>query len=430
MMAEDTKITWCDATFNPWIGCSKVHAGCANCYAEADFDKRRHHAQWGPNGTRVLTSATNWKKPLAWNRAALWRCRDCGFSGPVAPTADPEFICCGNCGCQVNVPRQRVFCASLADVFEQWDGPVIRHGSGAGEQLWRCPDDCHWFADSEGDCTYCDTRMRPAALADVRKELFGLIDETPNLDWLLLTKRPENIRRMVPYRECTTCDGSGEVPDWNGDPVSGTACGSPCPECEVINMQYRENVWLGTSVSDQETADRAVPELLKCRELAPVLFLSVEPLLGPVDLSEWLQEPCPDCDGSGNLGRIVDPGFAYPPNSTGRIATCELCGGTSERDGRGFVYRPAIDWVIVGGESGPNARPCDIAWIESIVAQCEAAGVPCFAKQLGANSIAWTETANLGVPELLHPKWVDPKGGDPSEWPESLRVQQFPDVAP
>lgn len=97
-MAEFTKIEWADHTFNPWIGCSKVHAGCTNCYAEADMDRRRKRAKWGIDGTRTLTSTENWKLPRRWDKHA----RKFGY-------------------------RPRVFCASLADVFEDWKGPVLDH---------------------------------------------------------------------------------------------------------------------------------------------------------------------------------------------------------------------------------------------------------------------------------------------------------------
>ena len=98
-MGENSKIEWCDHTFNPWIGCSKVSAGCANCYAEADFDHRKHFAKWGPGGTRVITGEATWRGPIRWNRAAA---------------AGREVEC--------STGRPRVFCASLADVFEDFEG--------------------------------------------------------------------------------------------------------------------------------------------------------------------------------------------------------------------------------------------------------------------------------------------------------------------
>ena len=131
--------------------------------------------------------------------------------------------------------RRRVFCASLADVFEDWKGPI-----GGATRDW-------------------------TSLDDVRRELFALIDSTPWLDWLLLTKRPENVRRMWPEETSLLT----EIPMG----VSGTF--------------YRPNVWIGTSVSNDETADEQIPRLMKCRDLSPVLFLSAEPLLGPLDISLW-----------------------------------------------------------------------------------------------------------------------------------------------
>jgi protein gp37 len=88
-MGENSKIAWTDHTFNPWVGCEKVSAGCAHCYAEALMDTQYGKVEWGPNGTRIRTAAANWKKPLKWNREAA----------------------------ALGV-RRKVFCASLADVFE------------------------------------------------------------------------------------------------------------------------------------------------------------------------------------------------------------------------------------------------------------------------------------------------------------------------
>ena len=127
-MGEKTGIEWTDHTFNPWIGCTKVSPGCLNCYAERDFDHRRRIAHWGSCGTRVITSVANWRQPLKWDREA----RAAGV-------------------------RRKVFCASLADVFEDFPG-----------------------------------------LDGQRGRLWELVTSCQQLDWLLLTKRPENIMRMVP----------------------------------------------------------------------------------------------------------------------------------------------------------------------------------------------------------------------------------------
>jgi protein gp37 len=181
-MGETSKIEWTDSTFNPWIGCTKVSPGCAHCYAEMD-SKRHGRAQWGKGKLRQRTGKELWKKPIKWNQEAA------------------------NAG-----RRRRVFCASLADVF---DAEV--------QNAWR-------------------------------EELWELIRETPHLDWLLLTKRPENFRKMLPQ-------------DW-GD-------GWP-------------NVCLMTSVEDQLRTVR-IDHLVETP--AAYRALSVEPLLGPVKLkSAWLKE--------------------------------------------------------------------------------------------------------------------------------------------
>ncbi len=378
-MAENSNIAWTDHTFNGWIGCSKVHSGCTHCYAEEQQANRYKRVVWGPHGTRSLTSDANWNKPRKWNREANGSGQfECPKCGDVFTTATTATRCnCEECGVAcVGVPktRQRVFCGSLCDVFEDWSGPIV---NSKGNTLCHAIMGDRWVEAVDKDSEAID-------LSDVRRRLFGLIDETPNLDWLLLTKRPENIRRM-----------------WT-IPINGKDPGGD-------EYLLRDNVWIGTSVSDQETADKAIPELLKCRDLAPVLFLSVEPLLGPVDLSDFLFER----DADGNLTN--DP-----------------------RDGI---------WVIVGGESGPNARRCDIAWIADIVDQC--AGVcPVFVKQLGS-ACCCDDNAGHGWPfgtmfrggsqtpehppqaEFARPAWpqlTHAKGGDPYEWPVHLRVQDFPET--
>ena len=311
-MAE-TKIEWADYTFNPWRGCAKVSPGCAHCYAETW--SHRNPAllgEWGPGGQRVIAAESYWRQPLKWDRAA----RKAG-------------------------ERRRVFCASLADVFEdrpELDAPLAR--------------------------------------------LLATIDDTQALDWLLLTKRPELFRKrlraaigQMPRRGTR---GPFTGPRWNA--VDWLQGGEPS------GRGYPPNVWLGVSVEDQQRAGERIPRLLEIP--AAVRFLSCEPLLEPLDLTKWLAPaalPLPE-----------------PPGD------------------------PLLDWVIVGGESGRKARRCNLAWIRSIRDQCQDAGVACFIKQLG---YVWHSDDPI---DLLHP-WPgrgDPKGGDPSEWPEDLRVRQFPEDVP
>jgi protein gp37 len=220
-MAETTDISWAHSTFNPWIGCTRVSPGCDNCYAATLMQDRYQRVKWGAGEARSRTKT--WDQPRRWNKQA-------------AASGKPW----------------RVFCASLADVF---DNEV----PGA------------WRAD-----------------------LFDLIEATPALTWMVLTKRIGNVGAMA-------------MPD---------------------------NVWLGSTVVNQEEADRDIPKLLRIR--APVRFLSCEPLLGPLNLCAYLRE---------------------------------------------------LQWVIVGGESGAGARPMDPEWPVSIRDQCEGFKVPFHFKQWGPRGI-------------------------------------------
>jgi protein gp37 len=288
-VSEKTSIEWTDFTFNPWWGCSKVSAGCANCYAEKMG--ARFGVKWGKAGDRRFASQKYWRQPERWNAAA----KKAGKSA-------------------------RVFCASMADVFE--DGI---------DYAWR-------------------------------RSLWATMRDTPWLDWQVLTKRPENFSKYLPE-------------DWPA---------------------MHPNVWLGVSVENQEAADKRIPILL--RTPAAVHFVSAEPLLDPVDLSAWMPLPVDEEQ------EILESGaeIAHPP-----------------------AY---LDWVIVGGESGHGARPFNIQWARSLVAQCRDAGVAAFVKQLGAkpyweNPHARSEFDLGGGMLELH----DRKGGDPTEWPEGLDVRQFPE---
>jgi protein gp37 len=218
-------------------------------------------------------------------------------------------------------------------------------------------------------------------LADFLK----LIHDTPNLDWLLLTKRLENWDRrmeLVVKRFWNTPQAQG-IFSWAAEWHEA--------------QEPPHNIWLGASVEDQQRADERIPQLLAIP--AKVRFLSVEPLLGPVDLS-----------------------FAMP---------------WQVNDERG-IYKRGLDWVIIGGESGRNARPCSVEWIRDIIRQCKAAGVACFVKQLGSLSIVedirdWIfpdpeMLADCTIGHIFRTQFMQqhPKGGDPSEWPEDLRVREFP----
>lgn len=179
-MGQNSRIEWTTHTFNPWWGCTKVSEACKHCYAEA-WARRLGQNVWGPGKDRRFFSDAHWQEPRRWNRGA---------------TGAPE--------------RPRVFCASMADVFEDRD-----------------------------------------ELEPQRRRLWALIDATPNLDWLLLTKRPHLVARTVPW-----------------------------------GRNWPRNVWLGTTVELQSRADELLPHLAD--NPAAIRFVSAEPLLGPLDLRPWL----------------------------------------------------------------------------------------------------------------------------------------------
>jgi len=190
-VAEVTGIAWTDSTFNPWIGCTKVGPGCDHCYAEA-LDKRHRwggSTHWGAGVPRQRTSIPYWKQPILWNKKA-----------------------------EASGKPWRVFCASLADVFDN-----------------EVPD--QW-----------------------RHDLYSLIEVTPAMTWLLLTKRIGNAAKMLPRR-----------PDWT---PSNDGPGS------------FPNAWLGATIVNQDEADRDVPKLLAIP--AAVRWISAEPLLGPVGLRPFM----------------------------------------------------------------------------------------------------------------------------------------------
>ena len=266
-MGADTAIEWANHTFNPWTGCTRVSPGCDHCYA-ATMAKRNPPAfgSWEPGGARKRTSPANWEMPRRWNRAA-----------------------------ERTGTRPRVFCASMADVFDN-----------------QVPEE--WRAD-----------------------LWALMDETPRLDWLLLTKRPQNIMPMMIAAR------------------RGVLRSARIAE-EFVTHPW-PNVWFGTTVENQAEADRRIPHLLAVP--AAKRFLSCEPLLGPVYL-RFVHD--------AEAGECIEGGFPM------------------------FGAKPTnrIHWVIAGGESGPGARPMHPDWARSLRDQCAAAGVPFFFKQWGEWGCAHT----------------------------------------
>lgn len=212
-MARNSKIEWTHHTFNPWWGCAKVSPACKHCYAET-WAKRVGNDVWGKGKTRRYFSDAHWNEPLKWEKEAI----------------EKSF-------------RPRVFCASMADVFE-----------------------------------------RRSDLREHRIRLWDTILKTPSLDWLILTKRPQNVEQMVPWE----------------------------------NSNWPENIWLGTTIENQNWAEKRLPILLKLNPR--VRFLSCEPLLGPLNMSKWL----------------------------------------GDKDTK------SIDWIIAGGESGSKSRPMNPKWVRDL----------------------------------------------------------------
>lgn len=303
-MGETTGIAWCNHTHNMWWGCVKVSEACRDCYALA-WDKRIGGNHWGPTARRRFFGEKHHAAPLKWNRAA-------SKAGK----------------------RARVFCSSMADVFEQ-----LPPGH---------PDDAMMYRE--------------------RARLFEIIANTPWLDWLLLTKRPENIQRMVPER-------------WTKFPPL--------------------NVWLGTTVESQEVAAERLKHLLSIP--AAVHFVSAEPLLSRLDLRAFMWPTHWHWDGR----------FRTPEDA-------RAAGAFAERKPQLLVGAgvPFVDWVIVGGESGPNARPFDLGWASDLQQQCIESRTAFFMKQVGDNPIS--EPGPLTWPTTAH------HGADPTEWPVHLQKQEFP----
>jgi protein gp37 len=251
---EGTGISWADLTFNPWIGCTRVSPACDNCYAET-LATNRLGVQWGPHADRRRTAASTWAKPMRWNRIAA------------------------EAGVQL-----RVFCASLADVFDN-----------KAPQEWR-------------------------------EDLWRLIEVTPNLTWMLLTKRPQNAGKMIPGR-------------WK--PISGEGYVTPPPG--------PKNIWFGITAEDQgHLHQRGFLALRICAALGWTAFLSAEPLLGPLDPTA--AEVPATIPGRVNL-------------LTGNVA---IAGHGETAHGHAYLVglsdQPGFALVIAGGESGPNARPSHPDW--------------------------------------------------------------------
>lgn len=182
-----------------------------------------------------------------------------------------------------------------------------------------------------------------------------------------------------------------------------------------MGVQPLQNVWLGVSVENQPTADERIPLLLQTP--AAKRFVSYEPGLAGVDYTNLKHS---------TVIKDIKPGEDLTIN----VAINALTGDWDDGWDNGNEITRRLDWIIVGGESGPGARPFDIAWARSVVSQCKTAGVACFVKQLGAEPFNGAEQSCAPSECCVHNytklKLKDRKGGTPEEWPEDLQVREFP----
>jgi protein gp37 len=292
-MGDSTQISWCDATWNGWWGCEKVSPACAHCYAERDSNRYGHRGLWGADHRFRWLSDANWQKPM------LWAAHARNGLLPGGKTPIPE-------GAYGIARRPRVFAMSMADVFEERD-----------------------------------------ELELPRLRFMRLIEKTPELDWLVLTKRPEFARDWLRNYNFRAFSSVGEGP-------------SP------------PNLWLGVSIENAAFTWR-VEVLLDIP--VRVRFLSCEPLLGSL-FPEIASRPGTTGGSSTGLNAKDDPAATTPDARAEREGARPVdTRGSGHARSRapldlGFngVGAPGIDWVIVGGESGPRskARPTHPAWVREI----------------------------------------------------------------
>jgi protein gp37 len=330
-VSDGTKIEWTEATWNPITGCSVTSPGCTNCYAMKLAGTRlRNHAsragltaesQAGPVWTGEVRFNEQWlDQPLRWKR-----------------------------------PRMIFVCA---------------HGDLFHESV---PD--KWI-----------------------DRVFAVMALCPQHTFQVLTKRSARVREYLTDNLAVRVQNA--VDNLEPDGLWKFKGHEPWVISDIRDSErgdYLPNLWLGVSVEDQARADERIPDLLATP--AGVRWLSCEPLLGPVDLRSWLPD-CYECGASCGLRlpsppkveRCTECGEECGPETEPMFSEgCPKCSGELEficpDCGHYMVYQhpdtPNLDWIVVGGESGPGARPMHPDWARSLRDQCAAAGVPFFFKQWG-----------------------------------------------
>lgn len=285
----------------------------------------------------------------------------------------------------------------------QWTGQIRAVDAALLEPLsWRKP--ARVFANSMSDLFHDDV---PDAFID---RVFAVMAIAQHHTFQILTKRADRMRAYMRQVELALKHPTETFPLWRSE-AELILSDRHDTTTEVTSAWPLPNVWLGVSVENQKYADERIPHLLNTP--AAVRFISAEPLLGPVQL---------------HIPTRVY-GDARPDGSFGCDHCCngDRCDDATHRDRRHCPYcrgtgsARKLDWVIVGGESGPGARPFDIKWARSIIKQCADADVACFVKQLGAKPWSPGNTTAEGLRQIK-----DRKGGDMAEWPADLRVREFP----
>lgn len=321
---DKTKIAWTEATWNPIRGCSRVSPGCEHCYAETMAGRFCGPGQPYEGLIKLTTKERILRRDLR--------------------NGDVEF-------------------EKVTKTTARWNG-VVRDIPSALDQPIRWKRPRRIFVNSMSD-------MFHEKLSDEQiSAVFGVMASAEQHTFQVLTKRPE---RMLKFFEDHLARFAKNGDAWI---ETGFLRAAEAAGAKVTTRRHPtwplKNVWLGVSVEDQPYANERVPLLL--RVPAAVRFVSAEPLLGPVDLDEWLHG-----------------------------------------------YGTKLDWVIAGGESGKNARHCRLPWIRNIVHDCEQAKVACFVKQVGSQCF---DVDDRDVAHRI--KMRHAKGGDMGEWESYLKVQQYP----
>jgi len=416
-----SKIEWTDRTWNPVTGCTKVSQGCKHCYAEGVANRFWHHQ--------------------------------------YVHTAERGFIPVKAYAADALTGRPRKFT------------DVMTHEDRLLEPLrWRKP--AKVFVNSMSDLFHEDV---PFEFVD---RVFSVMAAATHLTFQILTKRPDRMRAYV-----ASFDTDGDAQRLNG-PMSDLISDdltrrqrrllergiSSClgvdfeedgEEAQVETLDWPlSNVWLGVSVEDQATADLRIPVLVDTP--AAIRFVSYEPALGAVDFRRYVTNVRTIHMGADVEGMLTSRAFDYLHDGGRRLnpedAEKKLrellaagvrfiptggpdgkptaCDAFSEQTGCPGHQRPRLDWIIVGGESGPGARPFNVEWARATVEQGRAAGVSVFVKQLGDRPVTnqpsdlpdWSSArGRCGDHQHVALHHVrDRRGGVPAEWPEDLRVREFP----